>query len=598
MLSRWFNACRCAMILSVALASKSLAQPGPAPATQAGSLFSVMLSPGEVPCVVHVNGLNVAPAAGTPITALYDWDFGDPTAKFNRLPGFNAAHVYDHPGQYTITFTLTDEAGHQSQSTATVTITPDTRRRIYVSPEGSDYNTGTSPDAPFQSLPRAFKALTNDGELLLKAGSTFEVGASLRTGHKNIVIGRYGDGPDPKLIRLKGNGSSTIALDKSCDAVVIEHLTFDSPNAVDENRPAPQIGSLGVNVSGRNIAIRSCTFLNLDDGVNSNGEPTGLLVQECNAPLVTGLRGYLVWGQGTDHVYLGNFAANSTRQHNVRMSGVRRILIDSNNFTNLDRTKVDKDDYSKGAIEMHKGYYAWISHNTVAGGTIRVGPRGGDVEPDMSTATEWCVIDSNIVNGTRILSYSGARHIMIRNNVIHNDNDKAIEINGGGPNDRSSDDFKIIHNTAINDGPGGSFLKLWGRVNGIILDDNLFVAPNLKANGSTGSAAVNIDEPTLSSFREISHNVWPPSRVGDGAIHSIGAKKGGHYVNADKWNQETMVHDDRFADVTVDEHNAPAPGSAADGYAEPTPLVTRDFTGQERPKDRRTVGAVEVGTAK
>ena len=33
--------------------------------------------------------------------------------------------------------------------------------------------------------------------------------------------------------------------------------------------------------------------------------------QDCIAPLETGLRAYLAWVEGTDHVYLGNVAVNS-----------------------------------------------------------------------------------------------------------------------------------------------------------------------------------------------------------------------------------------------------------------------------------------------
>ena len=72
------------------------------------------------------------------LTAEYDWDFGDPKGRFNKLQGFNAAHVYDRPGRYTITLTVTDETGHVESATATIFVSPDNRRRIFLSPEGSD----------------------------------------------------------------------------------------------------------------------------------------------------------------------------------------------------------------------------------------------------------------------------------------------------------------------------------------------------------------------------------------------------------------------------------------------------------------------------
>ena len=79
------------------------------------------------------------------------------------------------------------------------------------------------------------------------------------------------------------------------------------------------------------------TFMNLDDAVNANGSPHGLLVEDCTSPSVTGLRGYFLWAQGSDIVVLGNSIANSTREHIVRATGVQRMLVAENTFANLDR---------------------------------------------------------------------------------------------------------------------------------------------------------------------------------------------------------------------------------------------------------------------
>jgi PKD repeat protein len=571
------------------LAAAALGQERPA----TRPAFAVLLSPGVAPCTIHVNGLTIAPQAGTPLTAHYDWDFGDARGRFNKLSGFNAAHTYNFPGQYAIALLVTDEAGHQTNAIATVTITADTRHRIFVAPEGSDMNVGTAPDAAFQSLARAFKAAPNDGEILLRAGATFDVTSSLHLNRRNVLIGRFGDGPDPIVMRAKGNGTSTFALDKSCDGVTVEHITFDSPNAVADDQEAPKVGAIGVLCSGssRNITVRNCTFRNVDDGVNANGKPTGLMVQDCAAPLITGVRGYLIWGEGTDHVYLGNSAANSTREHNIRLSGLQRVLIDSNHFANLDRHEVDKYDGSKGCIEMHRGEYAWISHNDVTGGTIRVGPRGGEFEGP-EAVTEWCVIDSNTLTNTGVLAYGGSRHILIRNNIIRWDGNTAITINGAP----TSEDITIVHNTAINNSELGAFFRLWGHVNGITLSNNLFVAPRLTP-GVKGSSAIGIDETDLSSFSEISHNVWPDAGSDKGVCIVGTGKKGGGLVAPQKWNSLPGVKDDRFASVAVDEHGAPQAGSAADGYAVPTLAVTHDFRGRRRPSGARTVGAIEPGGA-
>src|SRR5580698_6531014 len=73
--------------------------------------MGILLPPGTAPCTLHVNGLTVPLATGTPLTTRYDWDFADETGKFNHLTGFNAAHVYDRAGKFNVKLTVTDSAG-------------------------------------------------------------------------------------------------------------------------------------------------------------------------------------------------------------------------------------------------------------------------------------------------------------------------------------------------------------------------------------------------------------------------------------------------------------------------------------------------------
>ena len=399
------------------------------------------------------------------------------------------------------------------------------------------------------TLAQAAHLIRDGSELLLAAGATYPLAATVQINGRDILIDRYGDGPDPILLRTKGNGAGILALETRCDGITIQHLTFDSPYPADPTGPAPKIDIIGIVARGRNITVRDCTFLNLDDAVNANGSPRGLLVQGCSAPLPTGLRGYLVWGQGTDHVYLANHAANSTREHIVRLSGVKRVLIAENDFTNLDRRPADKDDYSKGTIEAHQGSVIYIVNNTVTDGTIRVGPLGGSNEsPD--SATEWVVIDGNTVKDTSILAYSGSHHIMIRNNMIHHDKDAAITISAPDAFGRTNGDFTIQNNIAVNNSDAGSFLRVWGKVNGIVLKENRFIAPHLKY-GLHGTAAVDTSEDDLGSFLKISQNTWPA----DGCfIVGAGADS---LRNAEAWGQMKPVQGDTFTDLPIDATTVP-----------------------------------------
>ena len=58
-----------------------------------------------VPAVVHMQALGKIPGAASDpnlVKNRYHWNFGDPAGRWNSLTGFNAAHVYDKPGSYTV----------------------------------------------------------------------------------------------------------------------------------------------------------------------------------------------------------------------------------------------------------------------------------------------------------------------------------------------------------------------------------------------------------------------------------------------------------------------------------------------------------------
>lgn len=91
----------------------------------------------------------------SPLFAKYQWDFGDPTGGYNRLPGWTAGHIYDNPGTYTVRLTVTDANGKSSTATQSINVAADTRRTVYVdAASGSDNNPGTI-TAPIRSFDRA-----------------------------------------------------------------------------------------------------------------------------------------------------------------------------------------------------------------------------------------------------------------------------------------------------------------------------------------------------------------------------------------------------------------------------------------------------------
>jgi PKD repeat protein len=589
--------------------ASAFAQEPPQPWTPVpGAPPPTFLLPGPTaaPAAFHVNALSVPLAAGTPLTAHYAWDFGDAGSKYDQLPGWVAAHLYEKPGTYQITVTVIDEAGHTTTLKEPVTVTEEARRAIYVAPEGSDDNNGATAAVPLKSAAAGFMR-TGGGHavLLFKAGGTYPANALLGIKGSDTVVTRYGDGPDPVLLLSHGppdvRGKPTFAyvgLDGRIDGCVIEHLTFATPYTI----PSPptianKVGLGAIFPRGKNITILDCAFHDLDDAINCNANPACVLVQGCSAPGPVDLRGYFIWSQGADHAYLGNRIGNSTREHNIRTLGLTQALMYDNDLTNLDRRPIDPSDgFDKGCIEMQAGSFVYIAHNRTADGPLRTGPRGGPTEK-ASTATDWTVVDGNDLTDDWLEVQAGTHHVMFRNNVIHFSAGSACRLAGPDQFGRTVTDLTFAHNTAIAAGTSANFLRTFGKQDGLTIVDNLFVAPQLRA-GDNGASALYFQGDKLDGLRAIANNVWPKPQSYDGdakgmcVIDPTGRSAVGRYVPEADWDHTPPVVNDRFERVTVDALGHPTAGNVAVGA--PTPGTQFDHDGHPRPATGpRTVGAFE-----
>src|SRR5206468_5942237 len=109
---------------------------------------------------------------------------------------------------------------------------------------------------------------------------------------------------------------------------------------------------------------------------------------------------------------------------------------------------------------------------------IRNGPRGWWGQ-DPATTTEWVVIEDNNLTDTFVYVNSGSHHVIARNNVVKNDTVAAFNLSGPDSSGRISSDITLLNNTAIDNGTGGNFIRLGGHVNGIVMKNNVWVAPNV-----------------------------------------------------------------------------------------------------------------------
>ena len=260
------------------------------------------------------------------------------------------------------------------------------------------------------------------------------------------------------------------------------------------------------------MAIRDCTFLNVDDAVNANQSPNGLIVQDNDAPSVTGLRSYLLWAQGNDIVAVGNYAANSTREHIIRASDANRLLIAHNDFANPKRPGLDNSDIDKGTIEMQRGSWAYIYGNTTRDGPVRVGPRGEATEPS-STRSSYTVVENNRISNYQLNVNPGTHHLMIRGNIITANGQSGIRVMPSDPQGRNVSNVYILDNVGYNYAATGRFLRVEGGLaaRSVTVGRNRYVAPNL-AVGGNDTVSVSVNGSSLVGFKAVFDNVWAVPR--------------------------------------------------------------------------------------
>jgi flagellar motor switch/type III secretory pathway protein FliN len=505
---------------------------------------------------IHVHALNSKLNSGTVLTNTFEWDFGDKGSKYNTLRGWNAAHVYNKPGTYTITLTITNPAGKQTVTRMNVTVNASSRKVIYVSRSGSDTNTGLSQNQAVRTFAKAMSMVTDNTEILFRRGDKFDFDAGIRTKASNVVIGAYGMGDRPVLNYTGPRTRTTfIYVDKGARDFTIRDLTFDTIFNKDTGQKDMPFA---VSPAGSNITVTGCQFLNLGYAMNLNGKPTGMLSQDNVAPLKTGLRDYFMWTEGSDVVILGNTVANSTREHIVRMTRIERVNVQYNDFTNLDLrdSTADKYDTAKGTIVTQKGKYGYIANNSVKG-PWGVGPLGqGDGLRDKEGRFEWAVVERNQFGTAPLFVQHGAEHVMVRDNVSKRSGGVAFHIDGYASDyGRGVVDVTFLNNTVINTGTSGSFIKLGGSAQQLRVVGNLYVAPNLQI-GAGASAGIYVTDTNLSSFVQIDRNVWPSAANANswanGGVNYIGKSytSSGH-VDPGTWNALSVVGDDVFRNVAL-----------------------------------------------
>lgn len=543
---------------------------------------------GMAPFAVHVHALNSNLGGGTPLTARYEWSFGDSAGRHNKLVGFNAAHLYEQAGNYTIKLTIINENGESMSVTKTVNVQNDNRSRIYVSPNGNDSKNGNSEANAVRTFSRAINLVSNNSAILLKRESTYDVTNGQSINDKNVLVSTWGSGSRPKLRWTGPNGySAIIGTSGAARNVVIEDIVFTSNRAANSARDLVD----GVRPSGENITINGCRFTDLALAVNTNQSPTRVLIMDCD---VTKIGAYFVWTQGTDHVYIGNTVEGSWFEHNIRLAGSSRILIHGNNLANND----------KRSIWSTHGHYVYISGNVTDTGRVSVGPNFADGYTNDGSG--WVVVEGNRMTtetggNSPLECLAGCAHVMVRNNIIAVKYIPAIVIEGLANNGMRAHDVSIYNNTGINTSEIGRFLSVGEGATDLSVRNNLHSALQL-VTGDSKTSNVYVSASNLNSFIDIARNVWAtPAQfnwVPDGYHYvwpSWSDSRG--YKNTTQWNNYSQVDKEEYARTQLGSDFAPGNSSTAARHARLLPGVHVDYYGRSRPETGAwTAGAVELNT--
>ena len=540
---------------------------------------------------------------GTVLTARYQWDFGDPNGAHDKLEGWNAAHVYDAPGAYTITLTVTNELGVSATTTESVFVAPDSRPSIYVDAAlGADTNSGSSPQSALKTL----SGLSNKVNAIVKAnavgpgvwikfhaGQTFDFAWSLDlSALPGARIASYGAGNAPVLM---SHGYALFSVTKpDAGDVVIDGVTLDTA----QGAPLP----LGLVVWGTNIVVRHVTSLHMGHLVECNWQTRGLYVYDSQSPTTDGLEGYFVWIDGRDLTIVGNKVANSTVEHDMRSSSgaTDRVLIAENDLNRSPNGKVGT------TINMRLFRYVYITQNTLHQGEISMPGDWGWPVGDGYQRSIWGVIERNRIGSYVTLGHAGA-HVMVRDNILAPEN-------GGTQNPRlqlvltiepvaswsrpNLEDLHILHNTVVTTASDGVTFVTAGTTNPandpppgagtIDFANNLFVGPI--TYGLDSAAGMTWYHATTDAFMSREHNVWPVGTSGLGKLHFVGTS----WMTLQDWNAGG-ASDAQIAISSLDPNTfAPPASSVAPQPTSARPGVLVDFWGKPRNLEGHvTVGAVE-----
>ena len=440
----------------------------------------------------------------------YTWDFGpgsEGDVGGRYFSGFNAAHVYETPGQYDVMLTVREEPVPGQSSSASTTLRVDAQAfagtTYYVSAAGNDANSGTSPTTAWKTYSKALNAIRDNSvvrpgdRVLFNRGDVFNYssGLSLRSAN-NVLIGAHGSGVQP-LIQYQGSrgGVSDRPILGGGANLSIVDIRFNCRS------------SSGALANGPANAGRTLLFLRTDVDHYFGSVFYADLVFIVASTLDHAYHSNMFYS-GSRLALISSAIGNVTLEHNLYGSVINRGVITGNYWH--DSTK------SGLRIAPNAAPGSWnviVSNNRFERhGTNAINLKV--TSPGSPYGGHNILIERNHILGSIICKRDPYSDIFIRNNIIEPPTGRALELGNGsqGGAPRGFHRLRLYNNTILSSGntaaivittvdhqdidianniiqlthPSAQMLRVTapGGASEITADHNLYSLPNHPANPS------------------------------------------------------------------------------------------------------------------
>lgn len=460
------------------------------------------------------------------------WDFGDGSDTFS---GFNAAHVFEHPGRYEVSLRVTTDDGATWSAPATTMVNVyarngttyyiDSTERSPGVPMGDDSNMGNDPDAPWLTAQRAFDGMSKfrykpGDQVLFRRGGTYEIREQVTINHGRsgwgYMIGAYGVGPKPKLV-FTGDKSTTFLMGqgKGAARITIRDLDIQCENwdAIDERskRYCRITNFWEVRENAHNLLLYNLDVRNPGRLTNFNGKSSedaynisNVFVIGCTTTNTTSVtigtfarRVAIVdchFDKSENHIHYGNWIETGLISGNIYTRPPRgkhafRISSASDSFDRPSSNIYIADNYFGGQRDLLDGTFMrqpWL--------IVDLAPNRKYVNNKRDDGLalqkiEDIIFERNVVaNGLRLMRIAAHEDSIIRNNLMitpNNEDDHARITFGDHFENRAIDTIEFSGNTIYSNErrKNGRSLAGFLRIHPFWLDDgnqhqNITIAGN------------------------------------------------------------------------------------------------------------------------